>query len=334
MTVPLESVSVETHALPDDEARERAELTQRLTTRFPDPDPVEQGWIEQAVCALIELKHLARVRATRRNERIRTAVLDWEQDQEDTVTHWVRQFGKHAPSALVGLLRSAAGCRWAIDYWTKLDRQLKDNGTWLGEFRMGAIQLQGHSAYLDELFVSEDAYLTWLDCLGANPNPKQRDIDLILDWRHIPKTIQDRDIVLWPRDREACRARLRAIVDRELPRLKALEETLRVQYELPAKAEARVMALASVTREDMQLLRAEQIHEQSYQRAVTALLKARRQSAAAAPRREAQATEPAREPIDPWSLKPVTRWAVRRALRRDEVRARAGAGPQVAAARP
>jgi hypothetical protein len=85
---------------------------------------------------------------------------------------------------------------------------------------------------------------------------------------------------LWPRDREACRARLQAIVDRVLPPLKALEETLRLQYEEPAKAEARVMALASVTREEMQLLRAEQMHEQSYQRAATALLKARQQSAA------------------------------------------------------
>ena len=145
----------------------------------------------------------------------------------------------------------------------------------------GRIQLQGQSACLDELFISETAYLTWLDCLGGQPNPKQRDIDLILDRRHIPKAIQDRDIVLWPRDRQACRARLQAIVDRELPRLKALEETLRVQYEEPAKAEARVMALASVTREEMKLLRAEQIHEQSYQRAATALLKARQQSAAA-----------------------------------------------------
>ena len=70
-------------------------------------------------------------------------------------------------------------------------------------------------------------------------------------------------------------------MDRELPRLRALEETLRVQYEEPAKAEAQVMALASVTKEEMQLLRAEQIHEQSYQRASTALLKARKQTAAA-----------------------------------------------------
>ena len=66
-------------------------------------------------------------------------------------------------------------------------------------------------------------------------------------------------------------ARLQALVDRELSRLRVLEETLRVQYEEPERAEAQVMALAAVTPEEMQLLHAEQIHEQSYLRAATAL---------------------------------------------------------------
>jgi len=83
------------------------------------------------------------------------------------------------------------------------------------------------------------------------------------------------------RDPQACRERLQALVARELSRLRALEETLRVQYEEPSKAEAQVMALARFTQEEMQLLRAEQIHEQSYVRATTALLRARKQSAAA-----------------------------------------------------
>ena len=97
---------------------------------------------------------------------------------------------------------------------------------------------RGSRRCLDELCYDEQAYQTWLDCLVAQPNPKQRDIDLILDWRHVPKSMQDRDLKLWPGDPAASRARLQAIVDRELPRLKALEETLRVQYEEPARAAA------------------------------------------------------------------------------------------------
>ena len=266
--------------LPHEDPLEQAHLSSQWLAAYPDCTPIEWGYRKHAFTALVEKQRIAQARATLRTQKVRTAVLDWEQAQEDTVAYWVDQFSDHPPSALVGLLRSAAGCRWAIDYWTKLAQQLKDDGTWYGEFRVGAIQLQGESACLDQLFLSETAYLTWLDCLACQPNPKQRDIDLILDRRHVPKAIQDRDIVLWPRDPPACRTRLQAIVDRELPRLRALEAILRVQYEEPAKAEARVMALASVTREEMQLLRAEQIHEQSYHRAATALLKARQQSAA------------------------------------------------------
>ena len=100
-------------------------------------------------------------------------------------------------------------------------------------------------------------------------------------------------MTLWPADAAESRARLQAIVDRELPRLKALEEMLRVNYEVPARAEAQQMTLAIVTREDMSLLRAEQMHAQAYERATAALMKARKQTAASrrpAVRAEAEAT--------------------------------------------
>jgi hypothetical protein len=144
-----------------------------------------------------------------------------------------------------------------------------------------AVQLQGFSALLDRLGHDEQGYQTWLDCLVAQPNHKQRDIDLILDWHHVPKSMQDRDVQLWPGDPAASRARLKAIVDRELPRLRALEATLRVEYEEPARAAAREMAVAAVTEEERALLRAKRIHEQSYAHAVNSLLKVRKQGAAA-----------------------------------------------------
>ena len=275
MTVPLESGSIETLALPHEDPREHARLVQEWTTAYPDPTPVESGLIDQAVRALVELQRLARTRATLRTQKVRTARRDLERDQEDTVAQWRDKFNGDCPSALVGLLRSAAGCRWAITYWSELARQLEADGTWFGAFRIGAIQFQGQSACIDELYYSEAAFTTWSDCLACQPNPKQKDIDVVLDRRNIPKALQDRDVPLWPRDPGESRARLQALVDRELPRLRALEETLRVQYEEPERAEAEVMALASVSRDEMQLLRAQRMHEQSYLQASTALMKVR-----------------------------------------------------------
>ena len=189
-------------------------------------------------------------------------------------------FNESCAAGLRYVTRSAWGCRWAINEWEKLAKQLAEDGTWYGQSRLAAIQLQGVSACLPELYLSEEAYGTWRDCLVAQPNPKQKDIDRILDPQHVPKALQERDVTLWPGNAAQSRARLQALVDRELPRLRALEETLRVQYEEPARAEAKDMALANVTRDEMVLIRAERIYEQSYVRAVNALMKVRKQSAA------------------------------------------------------
>ena len=79
---------------------------------------------------------------------------------------------------------------------------------------------------------------------------------------------------------DECRGRLQAMLDHELPRIRALEATLRVQYEDPSRAKARTMALATVSKQEMQLLRAQRMHEQPYLQAATALLKFRKSTTA------------------------------------------------------
>ena len=273
-------VSIETPRTVPEDPGERVRLLNEWLAFFPNRNPIEQGLIDQAIDALIARRWMERVRATVRAEKVRTADLFWERTQQDIVARYLRQFGTHAPSALVGLLRSAMGCRWAIAFLERLQKSLVQDHTWVGFDKIGAIQIQGFSASIEDLRHSEVAYITWLDCLAAQANPKQQDIDLILDPAYVPKSLQDRDVPLWPRDPVECRARLQAMLDRELPRIKALEADLRVKYEDPSRAEARTMALAIVCKEEMQLLRAQRIHEQSYLQAVTALLKFRKSTAA------------------------------------------------------
>jgi hypothetical protein len=93
----------------------------------------------------------------------------------------------------------------------------------------------------------------------------------------MPKSIQDRDLEVWPGDPEASRAYLAAIVARELPPLRARAELLRVKYEEPARAEVKEQALARLARrpDEVALLRAQRGPEQAYQRASRALLQVR-----------------------------------------------------------
>ena len=293
--------SIDVLTLPHEPPDEHAQLIKEWTDAYPNTDPIVQGLILQAVMALIEMRRLARIRATVQTDKVRTALLFWERNQEDTVERYLQLFNFHAPSALVGLLRSAAGCRWALVFLQRLQKLLIDDGTWYGLDKIGSIQIQGFSACISEFYYSETAYLTWLDTVAAQPNPKQADIDRILDPVNVPKSLLDRDVPLWPRDPAESRARLQAMLDCQIPRLQALEQTLRVQYEDPSRAEAQTMALADVTKQDMALIRAQRIHEQSYLQASTALMKFRKPAAGRAGRRRYRSTTSCDSPARSWS---------------------------------
>jgi hypothetical protein len=246
--------------------------------RFFEPaSPLERGLIAHIVQAQEDRDECVRVRAGLRAEAVRTADRYLEEAEEDAVDGFRRMLDGDPWAAVVGLKRSAAGCRWLIARWEHLEKTLAAGGTWYGCDRIEAIQLQGLSAMVDDLYIYEAAYMTWLHCLAAQPNPKERDIALVLDRRVMPKALQDRDVEVWPGDATASRAALEAIVARELPPLRAREAMLRMKYEEPAQAEAKEQALARLARrkDEVALLRAQRSHEQAFQRASQALLKAR-----------------------------------------------------------
>jgi hypothetical protein len=233
--------------------------------------------LEHIVQAQEDRNECVRVRAALRDEAVRMADRYYEEAEEDAIDGFRRMLDGDPWAAVVGLKRSAAGCRWLIARWEHMEQALAAGGTWYGCDRIEAIQLQGLSAMVDDLCISESAYMTWLHCLVAQPNPKERDIGLVLDRRVMPKALQDRDVEVWPGDPAASRAALEAIVARELPALRAREAMLRVKYEEPARAEAKEQALArlALRKEEVALLRAQRSHEQSYQRACQMFLKVR-----------------------------------------------------------
>ena len=280
MTVSASGFSVETLTLPHEDLARNRRLYEEWIVAHPYPSPIEQGYIDQAVAALIEKRRIERSLGVLRTDKVRTAELFFDRAQEDEVSRCKEIFNRSSERAMREITRTVAGCRWAISIWEELDQKLRADGTWYSTDKYASIMLQGHSAVLDLLYHSEVAYTTWVDCLVCMPNPKQEDIDKILDPAHVPKGLRDRDVTLWPGDPAASRARLDAIVTRELERLEALERTLKAQFEDPARAEAKEMALASLAKQEMPLLRARQMHEQSYQKAVTGLRNACKPTAA------------------------------------------------------
>ena len=291
MTVSPAGVSIETLTLPHEDPLEHRLLLDEWLTAYPCCSPIERGFLDQAVGALIEMRRIARVRAALRTDKVRTAVLFWERTQEDNVQRHLLHFNVHPPTALVGLLRSAAGCRWALAYWRKL--QVAPGRRWHLVWRGPD---RGHSASgglgLHPGSLPVGAGLHHLARLPGDPAQSQEKRDRP-DSRRV---VRARCAAGAGRAALAGRPggeprRLQALVDREIPRLEALEADLRVKYEEPSRAAAQDMELAEVTPREMQLLRSQRLHEQSYQQAVAGLLKAasrppRRGPAAAAPQRD------------------------------------------------
>jgi hypothetical protein len=235
--------------------------------------PMVRGLIAQALFALDEAERCKRLLAVLRAETERTAEIRWHQAREDKVTYYLRIFNQDVPLALSGLKRCAGGVRYLIRRWNEISDNLSKEGTLYGADRIECIQMQGYSAVIDYLYVSPAAWETFRDCLACQPNPKPHDIETICAPDVVPKPIVDRELPLWRPDPEVARARLRAIVDRELPPLLALEAELRTHYEEPALAAAKALALAQLTREEAELRRALRSHEAAFLKATTALRK-------------------------------------------------------------
>ena len=292
MTVSDPGFALEALTLPHEDPGEIAGLFSELTAADPSRDPLARHLVLQAVVAQLEIRRLMRIQATVRTEKVRTALLFWHQRQADTVTGHLKHFDVNPREAVVRLLRSGAGCRWALDFLQELQTKLIEDGTWYGGDMLWAIMIQGFSARLDQLYFSETAYMTWMSCLALQPNPKQFEIDRLLDPSRIPKSLRERDIVLWPLDPVECRVRLQSILDQAIPAITEMEQDLKVYFEDPALAEVETIALSTVTKQETLLLRAQRVHEQAYLQATTALTKLRAQEALTPRKPAAREIEP------------------------------------------
>jgi hypothetical protein len=249
-------------------------LRERLEDAYATYAPgslTEVALVDQAVVAQLEIERCHRRRVVLRAARVRTALRDFDRAQEDEVVRLSRMLDGDPWAAVVGLKRFAAGVRFLIERWEHLGHRLEQDGSLYGADRIEAIQLQGLSAMVDDLYISEQAYWTWVWALAAQPNPKERDIALVLDRHNMPKRLQDMDNPVWRPDPEESRAKLRALVAEALPPLRALEVQLATEYDEPARAEAVERALARVDKDEQQLLRELRSHERSLQQAHKAL---------------------------------------------------------------
>jgi hypothetical protein len=276
----LNRLPIERYALLTESAPELAARLGAWHGYYQPATPGECELIDMAVMASIQRQRVVACLTEMVNQEIRTAIYQYDCDQEDQVQHYRTMLETRPGEAVVGLKRSALGVRFLIGRWERLLRLIREEGTLYGKDRDEAIHYQGARATEPEnLFESEGAYLTWVHCLMAQPTPRDEDFVNIGNERFMPVGLNDRKIENWMGDASLCRRLLTELAERELAYLRPREERLRLNYETPARVGAEVRKQVLQSPAGARLVREADLHERQFHRAYNAFLKGRAQSA-------------------------------------------------------
>jgi hypothetical protein len=88
MTVSPLGLSLESLTLPLEDLGEHQRIYNALMAAYPRGDSFDQGYIDQAVAALIEKRRIERSLGPLRTDKVRTAERDLERARDDDVARW------------------------------------------------------------------------------------------------------------------------------------------------------------------------------------------------------------------------------------------------------
>jgi hypothetical protein len=239
---------IEELTLPDeDPAPLRVELN-RWYAFYRARSPIAIACIGWAFLAWVRLRRLSRCEEAIQTGAIRKGEEHWDDAQDEVVEKYKRMLATAPAEAIRGLEGFAAGCRWLINRWQRLEGLLEKDGYWGAHDRDEAICLLGAEPVLERLHDSRGAYLTWLYCALSQPNPEEDDIMALAAPERIPPTLRESmDFTRLPGP-AGCREWFHKLIDQVLSRLRQREESLWVKVEEPGRSQAIARELAEVER--------------------------------------------------------------------------------------
>ena len=272
-------LTIEKYALLTENAPELGAELDEWHGFYRGASPGERTLLDMAVMATVHLRRILACLTETANQQVRTAVFHFDCEQEDEIQRFRDMLETRPGVAVVGLKRSALGCRFLILRWERLLRLLESDGTLYGKDRDEAIHYQGARATDPaNLFESEGAYLTWIYCLMAQPDPRDEDFVEIGNKSWMPSGLNDRKIHHWLGDDALSRKLLKEIAERELAALRPREERLRKNYEEPARDGVEIRNQFIQGPVGARLVREMELHDRQFHRAYGAFLKGRNQS--------------------------------------------------------
>ena len=239
-----ERLPIERYAVLTENAPELGAKLQHWYDFYLPSTPGECEQLDMAVMASVQFRRVNACLTETVNEEVRTAIFKYDCAQEDEVDHYRRMLESRPGEAVVGLKRSALGCRFLIGRLERLLGLIDTEGTLYGNDRDELIHYQGARATNPEnLFQSEGAYITWLYCLMAQPVPDLEHMAALGQVGIMPAGLKDREPEHFLGEHDLCRQLLRKRIEGELAALRPREELLRKTYEVPARDGAEIRKL-------------------------------------------------------------------------------------------
>jgi hypothetical protein len=300
---PIETFTLLTEAAPD--------LQERYRTWFDHYQPATPGereLLEMALHSSISRRRNEATLTALCNEQIRTAIVRQDRTDEDAVQHHRELLPTQPGRAVLGLQRTAMGCRYLIARFERFLCLVHDEGTLYGNDLSELINLNGARAGADRelLHESTGAFLTWLYALAAQPAPKDEQFVELGNERYMPEELRDRQTEHWLGSPDLCHALLVDLIERVLAALRERERALREQYEKSSRAGAEVREQVLRGPDGMQLARLDRMHRQNFLQAYQAFLKGRKESlktgmAAGSPGADLEGSDPRHSMTAPMS---------------------------------
>jgi len=272
-------LKIETLALPgEDPAGLRALLDQWYDAYHP-VSPGEFHLVDMAVYDLIRIRRCRRCQEAVEEKLIRATRDRWSIEQEGELEKFVAMLATEPATAVAELKRFAFGCLWLIDCWEQLRSLMEREGATSDDAREELTVFEAGDANHQVLSSEETDYLMRVYCLLAQGDPKEHDMVAFCRARSLfPEGGQFSSSGSLP-PRWQCRRRVRAVVGREVARLRVLYEKLHVEYDRPAQEQAVNTALARDPQR-ASVLRARRQCEKSFHANYKLLLEMRKNFAA------------------------------------------------------
>ena len=262
----------ETLALPGQDAAVLKELHDEWLDHYRPASPGMRAMLDHTVFSHVQFGRCQQFHAAAVADQARKAGFEFDRAQEDEVRALVKLLATEPADALVGLRRSAAGCRWLIARWTALLESFNKFRFWAPSERDEAIRLIGNRPETEHLKSQPDGYDLRYFNLYSMEHPSAEGIAWLLDPKRLPDTLARCYNARVRPDMEKCRAAIREVAEENLADLDVLEELLRTEIEEPGREGAADRALLLDGPEGAKYLRYAQMHHLAFHRSFKGFL--------------------------------------------------------------